>query len=119
MSAHLSKGMSRVSFGQSFDETGQSFCHPDSPPIEDQKSLSEDEQKKRTMEADMRKKKLSPTPSNMTVTSNFEKAPAFGLVNFFTLRVLLFDIGVALGDVASDFAQVCLIIFITEQGNHR
>ena len=109
MSARLSKGMSRVSFGESFDETGKVLSHPDSPQIEDQKSFDDDEeeQRKRKLEAEMRKRKLAPTPSNLTTISSFEKAPAFGLVNFFTLRVLIFDIGVALGDVISDFAQVC------------
>ena len=97
MSARLSKGMSKVSFGESFDESGRIISHPDSPQIEDQKNLDDE----------MRKRKLSPTPSNLTTISSFEKAPAFGLVNFFTLRVLIFDIGVALGDVVSDFAQVC------------
>ena len=42
----------------------------------------------------------------MTTMTNFEKKPGFGLLDFFTLRVLIFDIGVALGDVATDFAQV-------------
>ena len=52
------------------------------------------------------KRKVSKTSSVMTTMTNFEKKPGFGLLDFFTLRVLIFDIGVALGDVATDFAQV-------------
>ncbi len=79
--------MSKIS--QSSDEDGQIISLPKSPRIEDKKCLDVDKQGKLT-------------------SQSVEKAPAFGLVNFFTLRVLILDIGVALGDVVSDFAQVCL-----------
>jgi len=84
----MSSRISKVSFGSSFDDDGQIRLHPDLNP-------------------DERKRKLSPTPSNVT----FEKGPAFGLLDFFTLRVLIFDIGIALGDVITDFAQVLLFSF--------
>jgi hypothetical protein len=85
----MSSRISKVSFGSSFDDDGQIRLHPDLNP-------------------DERKRKLSPTPSNVTA---FEKAPAFGLLDFFTLRVIIFDIGIALGDVITDFAQVLLFSF--------
>ena len=52
---------------------------------------------------DKPKRKISSTPSSAT---SYLKKPGFGLLSFFTLRVLIFDIGVALGDVITDFAQV-------------
>ena len=82
----MSSRLSRVSFG-SFDESG---------------NLSMDLPKK----SDKPKRKISATPSNATSAYSYEKKPGFGLLNFFTLRVLIFDIGVALGDVITDFAQV-------------
>ena len=82
----MSSRLSRVSFG-SFDETGNfSLDLPKNP--------------------DKPKRKISQTPSNATSATSYEKKPGFGLINFFALRVLIFDIGVALGDVATDFAQV-------------
>ena len=81
--------MSKVSFGLSVEEYGQNL---EIPTFNDERT-------------EKRQRKLSPSPSAFT-NSSFEKAPAFGLINFFTLRILIFDIGVALGDVISDFAQV-------------
>ena len=34
------------------------------------------------------------------------KDPGFGLVNFFTLKVIFVDILIAFGDVLTDYAQV-------------
>ena len=85
----MSARISKVSFGSSFDEDGQIYLHPDA-------------------KQDERKRKLSPTPSNVTA---FEKKAAFGLLDFFALRVLIFDIGIALGDVITDFAQVFINYF--------
>lgn len=54
------------------------------------------------------KRPLGKYLSTTTTATTYEKKPGFGLINFFTLRVLIFDIGVALGDVITDFAQVSL-----------
>ena len=96
--------MSRVSFGESFDET-------ESPPIKNQKSLEGDEQPNKKLEEEKRKRILSPTPSNLTPITSFEKAPVFGLASCFTLKVLIFDFGLSLADVLSDFAQVCHLLY--------
>ncbi len=42
--------------------------------------------------------------------SRFElRNPGFGLVNFFTLKVLFVDIAISVGDVGSDFFQGAMI----------
>ena len=107
MTARLSRRISRVSLGESFDETGQVTFNPDSPQIKDQRSLEGDEQSNKKLEEEKRKRILSSTPSNLTPISSFEKAPIFGLASCLTLKVLIFDFGLSLADVLSDFAQVC------------
>jgi len=111
MTARLRRGMSRVSFGESFDETK-------SPQIEDQMSLEEDEESNKKyeepdkqMKVEERKRILPSNTSNTTPTSSFEKRPVFGLATFFTLKLLIFDFGLSLADVSSDFAQVCLLLY--------
>ncbi len=50
--------------------------------------------------------------------SRFElKDPGFGLVNFFALKVIVFDIFISVGDVVSDFAQGAALATSEDEGN--
>ncbi len=108
----MSKRFSRVSFVDTPDEIGQITFHPQSSENGDPQwgGHEENEQLKQKPEDEIRENNLSPTSSIHTSASSFEKFPAVTLANFFTLKVLIFDIGLALGDVASDFAQVLVFL---------